>query len=266
MKMGFETILYEAADGVATVTLNRPDVLNAFTGRMRTELADAMMQVERDGTVRAVILTGAGRAFCAGQDLQDIKDAYTGGGAPVFGDMLRQGYNPLILRMRNLEKPIVAAVNGAAAGAGCSLALACDLILASETASFIQVFVRVGLVPDCGSLFFLPRLVGFARAMELCLRGDAVIARDAERMGLVNGVVPPDDLMKTAREWALRLARGPGKAIGLIKRGLNRSIGSDLESMLEVEAQLQEIAGRTQDHREGVLAFLEKRAPKFQGL
>jgi 2-(1,2-epoxy-1,2-dihydrophenyl)acetyl-CoA isomerase len=207
-----------------------------------------------------------GRAFCAGQDLQDIKDAYTGGGAPVFGDMLRQGYNPLILRMRNLEKPIVAAVNGAAAGAGCSLALACDLILASETASFIQVFVRVGLVPDCGSLFFLPRLVGFARAMELCLRGDAVIARDAERMGLVNGVVPPDDLMKTAREWALRLARGPGKAIGLIKRGLNRSIGSDLESMLEVEAQLQEIAGRTQDHREGVLAFLEKRAPKFQGL
>lgn len=266
MKMGFETILYEAADGVATVTLNRPEVLNAFTGRMRTELADAMMQVERDGTVRAVILTGAGRAFCAGQDLQDLKDAYTGGGAPVFGDMLRQGYNPLILRMRNLEKPIVAAVNGAAAGAGCSLALACDLILASETASFIQVFVRVGLVPDCGSLFFLPRLVGFARAMELCLRGDAVIARDAERMGLVNGVVPPDDLMKTAREWALRLARGPGKAIGLIKRGLNRSIGSDLESMLEVEAQLQEIAGRTQDHREGVLAFLEKRAPKFQGL
>lgn len=264
--MGFETILYEAADGVATVTLNRPEVLNAFTGRMRTELADAMMQVERDGTVRAVILTGAGRAFCAGQDLQDLKDAYTGGGAPVFGDMLRQGYNPLILRMRNLEKPIVAAVNGAAAGAGCSLALACDLILASETASFIQVFVRVGLVPDCGSLFFLPRLVGFARAMELCLRGDAVIARDAERMGLVNGVVPPDDLMKTAREWALRLARGPGKAIGLIKRGLNRSIGSDLESMLEVEAQLQEIAGRTQDHREGVLAFLEKRAPKFQGL
>jgi 2-(1,2-epoxy-1,2-dihydrophenyl)acetyl-CoA isomerase len=168
--------------------------------------------------------------------------------------------------MRNLEKPILAAVNGAAAGAGCSLALACDLILASETASFIQVFVRVGLVPDCGSLFFLPRLVGFARAMELCLRGDGVIARDAERMGLVNGVAPPDDLMKTAREWALRLAQGPGKAIGLIKRGLNRSIGSDLENMLEVEAQLQEIAGRTQDHREGVLAFLEKRAPKFQGL
>jgi 2-(1,2-epoxy-1,2-dihydrophenyl)acetyl-CoA isomerase len=173
MGMGFETILYEAADGVATVTLNRPEVLNAFTGRMRTELSDAMKQVERDATVRAVILTGAGRAFCAGQDLQDIKDAYIGGGAPVFGDMLRQGYNPLILRMRNLEKPIVAAVNGAAAGAGCSLALACDLILASETASFIQVFVRVGLVPDCGSLFFLPRLVGFARAMELCLRGTA---------------------------------------------------------------------------------------------
>lgn len=168
--------------------------------------------------------------------------------------------------MRNLEKPILAAVNGVAAGAGCSLALACDLIFASETASFIQAFVRVGLVPDSGGLFFLPRLVGLARAMELCLRGEPVSVRDAERVGLVNRVVPQEDLLKTAREWAQRLAQGPGKAIGLIKRGLNRSVAGDLERMLEVEAQLQEIAGRTQDHREGVLAFLEKRLPKFSGL
>jgi 2-(1,2-epoxy-1,2-dihydrophenyl)acetyl-CoA isomerase len=167
--------------------------------------------------------------------------------------------------MRNLEKPILAAVNGVAAGAGCSLALACDLIFASETASFIQAFVRVGLVPDSGGLFFLPRLVGLARAMELCLGGEAVSARDAERVGLVNRVVPQEDLLKTAREWAQRLAQGPGKAIGLIKRGLNRSVAGDLERMLEVEAQLQEIAGRTQDHREGVMAFLEKRSPKFSG-
>jgi 2-(1,2-epoxy-1,2-dihydrophenyl)acetyl-CoA isomerase len=264
--MGYETILYEVSDGVATLTLNRPQVLNAVTQRMLKELGDAMRQVERDAEVRAVILTGAGRAFCTGQDLQAIREAYTaGGGAPAFGDMLRKGYNPLILRMRTLEKPVLAAVNGAAAGAGCSLALACDVILASEAASFIQVFVRVGLVPDCGSLFFLPRLVGFARAMELCLRGEGVCARDAERIGLVNRVVPPEDLLKTAREWAVRLAQGPGKAIGLIKRGLNRSLASDLERMLEVEAQLQEIAGGTRDHREGVLAFLEKRPPKFSG-
>ncbi len=264
--MGYETIRYEVSEGVATLTLNRPDVLNAVTEQMLTELADAIKQVKRDAAVRAVILTGDGRAFCAGQDLQSIRDGYTGGGSPpAFGNLLRKGYNPLILRMRNMEKPVLAAVNGVAAGAGCSLALACDLVLASDTAKFMQVFVRVGLVPDSGSLFFLPRLVGFARAMELCLRGEAVSAQDAERIGLVNRVVPQADLLKTAREWMIGLATGPGKAIGLIKRGLNRSLGSDLETMLEVEAQLQEIAGRTQDHREGVLAFLEKRAPKFSG-
>ncbi len=264
--MGYETIRYEVAEGVATVTLSRPEVLNAICARMLSELAEAMKQAERDGAVRAIILTGAGRAFCAGQDLQAIKDAYTGSDTtPPLGDLLRTGYNPLILRMRNLEKPILAAVNGVAAGAGCSLALACDLILASETASFLQAFVRVGLVPDSGGLFFLPRLVGFARAMELCLRGEAVGAREAERFGLVNRVVTPDDLPKAAREWALGLAQGPTKAIGLIKRGLNRSLSSNLEGMLEVETQLQEIAGRTRDHREAVLAFLEKRVPRFQG-
>lgn len=265
--MGFETIRYEMSEGVATLTLNRPDVLNAVTEQMLIELGDAFRQADRDATVRAVILTGAGRGFCAGQDLQAIKDGYAGGGAiPSFGDMLRKRYNPVILRMRNLEKPILAAVNGVAAGAGCSLALACDLLIASEKASFIEVFVRVGLVPDSGSLFFLPRLVGFAKAMELCLSGEPVSAEDAARIGLVNRVVPPDALATTARDWARRLSKGPGRAVGLIKRGLNRSLASDLETMLEVEAQLQEIAGRTQDHREGVLAFLEKRPPKFQGL
>jgi len=264
--MGFETIRFEVSEGVATLTLNRPDVLNALTEQMLTELGEAFRQADRDATVRFVILTGEGRGFCAGQDLQAIKDGYAGGGAiPSFGDILRKRYNPLILRMRNLEKPILAAVNGVAAGAGCSLALACDLIIASERASFIEVFVRVGLVPDSGSLFFLPRLVGFAKAMELCLSGEPVKAQEAARIGLVNRVVPPEDLLKTAREWGLNLSKGPARAIGLIKRGMNRSLASDLETMLEVEAQLQEIARRTQDHREGVLAFLEKRAPRFQG-
>ncbi len=264
--MEYETIRYEVGDGIATVTLNRPDVLNAFTEQMLADLIDGMKQVERDAAVRAIVVTGAGRAFCAGQDLKAIQDGYLGEGEPpAFGDVLRKGYNPLILRMRNLEKPILAAVNGVAAGAGCSLALACDLILASDTASFVQSFVRVGLVPDSGGLFFLPRLVGPARAMELCLRGEAVSARDAERIGLVNKIVPQTDLPGTAREWALGLAAGPAKAIGLIKRGLNRSLVNDLERMLEIEAQLQEIAGRTRDHREGVLAFLQKRSPTFAG-
>jgi 2-(1,2-epoxy-1,2-dihydrophenyl)acetyl-CoA isomerase len=265
--MGFETILYDVSDAVATLTLNRPDVLNAFNEQMLTEVGDALKRAERDAAVRVLVLTGAGRAFSAGQDLQSIKEGYTGTGSPpAFGDILRRRYHPVILRLRNLEKPVLAAVNGVAAGAGCSLALACDLIVASNKASFIEVFVRVGLVPDSGSLFFVPRLVGYARAMELCLNGDAVSAGDAERLGLVNRVVPHEDLLKATREWAQSLSRGPGRAIGLIKRGINRSLSSDLETMLEVEAQLQEIAGRTQDHREGVLAFLEKRPPKFRGL
>jgi 2-(1,2-epoxy-1,2-dihydrophenyl)acetyl-CoA isomerase len=265
--MSYETILYEVSDGVATVTLNRPDVLNALTEKMLTELGDALRKVERDAAAKAVLLTGAGRAFCAGQDLKSIQDGYRAEGeVPSFGAILRERYSPLILRMRQMEKPVLAAVNGAAAGAGCSLALACDLILASEKASFMEIFVRVGLVPDSGSLFFLPRLVGTAKAMELCLTGDPVSAQDAERIGMVNRVVPHDDLLKTAMEWATRLALGPGKAIGLIKRGLNRSLSSDLGAMLEVEAQLQEIAGRTQDHREGVLAFLEKRKPSFKSV
>lgn len=263
--MAYETILVETGEGIGTVTLSRPDVLNAFNDAMTTELQGALKALERDGEVRALILTGAGRAFCAGQDLQSIKGKYAGTEPPHFGDDLRKRYHPIITRLRTTEKPIVAAVNGVAAGAGCSLALACDLIVASEKASFIEVFAKVGLVPDSGSTFFLPRLVGFAKAMELCLLAEPMEAQEALRIGLINKVVAPDQLLPAAREWAAKLASGPTKAFGLAKRALNRSLANDLEAQLEYEAYCQEIAGRTQDHREGVLAFLEKRKPTYTG-
>ncbi len=258
----FETIRYEAAgDDVVTLTLDRPDVLNSFDRRMKEELLAAFKAVERDRAVRAVVLTGAGRAFSAGQDLRERQQP----GSSDLGTELRERYNPLVLAMRRLEKPIVGAINGVAAGAGCSIALACDLRIASETASFIEVFGRVGLVPDTGSTWFLPRLVGYARAAEMVFTTDPVSASDAERIGLVNRVVPADSLMDEARALAGRLAAAAPLAIGLAKRALNRALESDLASSLEYEAQLQGIAGRSGDHAEGVAAFAEKRQPRFTG-
>lgn len=251
----------ETSDAVLTITLDRPDALNAFDRAMKDELLAALKDAERDGAVRVLIITGAGRAFNAGQDLKERQDP----GAADLITELRTRYNPLILAMRRLEKPIIAAVNGVAAGAGCSLALACDLVIASEQARFIQAFSRVGLVPDTGSTWFLPRLMGYARAAEMTFLGEPMDAATAERLGLVNRVVPADRLMEEARSLADRLAQSAPLALALTKRALNRALGVDLASQLDYEAQLQAVAGASADHAEGVAAFVAKRPPAFTG-
>ncbi len=261
----FETLTAENADGVCTITMNRPEVFNALNDRMTFELQDALKSAERDDAVRAVILTGAGKAFCSGQDLGDLKEKYVPGHVPHLGDDLRKRYNPIARGLREMEKPAIAAVNGVAAGAGLSFALACDIRIAAETASFIEVFINVGLIPDSASTFTLPRLVGMSKAMELCFTGDKVTAQEALRIGLVNRVVPPGELLEEARKLAGKLAALPARGIALTKRLINQSFENDLAAQLEAEAFAQETAGLTQDHLEGVVAFIEKRKPSFKG-
>lgn len=255
--MAYETILYAAADGLAVITLNRPEKFNAFTRKLHTELQDALRAAEKDSAVRCLVITGAGKAFCAGQDLTDL------GGGPI-GEVVRRYYNPLIARLRNLEKPVIAAINGVAAGAGLSLALACDLRVAAATATFTTAFVKIGLVPDSAASYFLPRLVGPARAAELFLLGERIGAAEAERMGLVNKVVPEAEFAAAWQGWAQKLAAGP-LAQGLIKRLLNRSLTSSLEQQMELEAWFQELAGASADAGEGIAAFVEKRPARFRG-
>jgi 2-(1,2-epoxy-1,2-dihydrophenyl)acetyl-CoA isomerase len=251
----------DAEAGVATITLNRPDALNSLTVPMKQELLRVLRAAERDGAVRAVILTGAGRAFCAGQDLRERLQP----GAAPLGVELRERYNPIIAAMRSMPKPIVGAINGVAAGAGASLAMACDLRIASEAASFALAFGRVGLVPDSGATWFLPRLVGEAKAAEIALLGDPVLAAEAVRLGLVSKVVTADELAMEARAVAARLAAGAPRAIALTKRALATTWARDLDAALEYEAHLQDLAGRNADHAEGMAAFLEKRPPRFSG-
>jgi 2-(1,2-epoxy-1,2-dihydrophenyl)acetyl-CoA isomerase len=255
------TVLVEAADGIATVTLNRPDALNSLTVPMKRELLAAFRSLERDAAVRAVVLTGAGRAFCAGQDLRERLQP----DAAPLGVEVRERYNPIIVAMRALQKPIVGAVNGVAAGAGASLAFACDLRIAAEGATFALAFGRVGLVPDSGATWFLPRLVGAARAAEIAMLGDPVSAADALRIGLVSRVVAADELAAEAQTVAARLAAAAPRAVALTKRALDTTWDRTLEDALEYEAQLQDLAGRTADHREGMAAFLDKRPPRFTG-
>jgi 2-(1,2-epoxy-1,2-dihydrophenyl)acetyl-CoA isomerase len=258
-----ETVLVavDAETRVATITLNRPDALNALTVPMKEALLGAFRRVEREAEVRAVILTGAGRAFCAGQDLRERLQP----DAAPLGVEVRERYNPIIRAMRGLSKPIVGAINGVAAGAGASLAMACDIRIASEAASFALAFGRVGLVPDSGATWFLPRLVGATRAAELALLGDPVSAADAVRLGLVGRVVAADQLETEATSVAGRLAAGPPRALALTKRALNATWDRDLDAALEYEAHLQDTAGRSKDHAEGLAAFLEKRPPRFTG-
>ena len=258
--MAYESITYEKENGVAVLTLNRPQALNAFVPQMNKEVMEALTDGERDKAVRCFMITGAGRAFCAGQDLKGRTPEQKGS----LGASLREKYNPMIRQIRRREKIVIAAVNGVAAGAGCNLALACDLRVASEDAKFIQSFVRVGLAPDSGGSFILARLVGLSKAMELLLLGDPVDAGEAQRIGLVARVFPSAEFANSAREIAERVAGAP-RGIGLIKRAVNHANLPNLESDLEYEAYLQEIAGRSADYDEGVRAFLEKRTPVFTG-
>jgi 2-(1,2-epoxy-1,2-dihydrophenyl)acetyl-CoA isomerase len=259
------TLLVENKDAVRIITLNRPDKLNAFNDEITFKLQDALKEAEKDAGTRAIIITGAGRGFCAGQDLASRSINFEAGQRVSLGDSIRRRYNPVIIRIRRMEKPIIAAVNGVAAGAGASLALACDFRIAADTVTFIQSFTKVGLIPDSGSTFFLPRLIGFTKAMELIFTADKLPAKEALELGLVNKVVPQDQLMTEALEFAERLSRGPTKAFGLTKRAVNRAIFPDLEELLDYEASLQEIAGRSDDFEEGVKAFIEKRQPVYSG-
>lgn len=255
----YETILVEVADGVATVTLNRPDSLNALNRAMRLELLAAFKAAGRNEAVRAVVLTGAGRGFCSGADLR--------GGATErdYRRVLTDEYNPLIVTIRELPKPVIAAVNGVAAGAGVSIALACDLVYASEEARFIQAFIRIGLVADSGSTRTLVRTLGRHRAAQLIFSGEPLEATAARAAGLVNEVVPADQLSTVVRAAASRLATAPTRAIGLAKRAINHAEDALLAESLAMEASLQELAGRTEDHAEGAAAFGEKREPRFVG-
>ena len=258
--MANETIIYDKQNGVAAITLNRPQALNAFVPQMNKEVLDALRDGERDKEVRCFMITGAGRAFCAGQDLKGRTPEQKGS----LGASLREKYNPMIRQIRAMEKIVIAAVNGVAAGAGCNFALACDLRVASEEAKFIQSFVRVGLAPDSGGSFILTRLVGLSKAMELLLLGDTVDAKEAQRIGLVARVFPAAEFAASARAIAEQVAKAP-RGIGLIKRAVNHANLPNVEADLEYEANLQEIAGRSSDYDEGVKAFLEKRTPMFTG-
>jgi 2-(1,2-epoxy-1,2-dihydrophenyl)acetyl-CoA isomerase len=262
--MDYQFIRCDVAEGVAELTLHRPDVLNSVNRLMAAELHGALARIRDDAAVRALLLTGAGRAFCAGQDLAEAMPQ-DGSPAPPIEDLVRGSYNPVVLAIRAMEKPVVAAVNGVAAGAGANLALACDIVLASESASFIQAFSKIGLVPDTGGTFVLPRLVGPARATALAMLGDKVTAPEAAAMGMIWRAVPADRLADEARALARHLATQPTRALGLIKRLINRSLTNDLAGQLELEAELQGEAGRTEDYREGVTAFLEKRGARFVG-
>lgn len=260
--MAFESILADLSAGIATITLNRPQTLNAFNDQMIQETTAAFKQFGRDRAVRCVVITGNGRAFSSGQDLSDVVDR---GDAFSIGEHLRHGYHKLIKQMVTLEKPIIGAINGVAAGAGCGVALAADLRIASDKASFMLAFSRVGLVPDSGTNWFLPRLIGYARAYEMAITADKIPAAKALEWGMVNRVVPADQLMETVNAWAQPLATGPTLAYGLTKRAMNKAWDSTLADALTYEAHLQEIAGRSHDNKEGVMAFLEKREARFKG-
>ena len=260
--MAYETLLVDVKDGVRTIRLNRPDELNSVDDRVTSELQAELRAIAKDKRTRCVVLTGAGRAFCAGQDL---KAASSRGGAFDFTEALRRRYNPVVSGLRSLEMPVIAAVNGVAAGAGWSLALACDLRIASSQAKFVGAFSKIGLVPDSGMTWTLPRLVGTAKALEIAWFGEAMTADTALALGLVNKVVPPEQLEETVQQWARQLAKGLTKGLGLIKRAIYSGLARDLDSQLEYEALVQGIAGTTKDYGEGVKAFIEKRPAEFKG-
>ena len=261
----YETILFEKNSGVATIALNRPDKLNAFNGQLHEELHDALDNAASDDEVRCVVLRGEGRSFSAGADLRSEDLSREDGEAPDLGAYLRRTFSPSVRRISEMEKPVLASLHGPVYGAGLGLALACDLRLAAESAKFSVAFVKIGLMPDAGVSFFLPRVVGLGRAMEMSMLGEAVDSEEAQRIGLVTKVVPDDALERETASLAGRLAAMPTVALARIKHSLYASFEADLATALEAEAEGQSACGYTSDHTEGLAAFFEKRAPNFTG-
>ncbi|TAH49600.1 MAG: 2-(1,2-epoxy-1,2-dihydrophenyl)acetyl-CoA isomerase [Chloroflexota bacterium] len=263
--MSYTKLLFQVDSGVAVITLNRPDKSNAFDDEMTRELLDALKQIERDSAIRAIVLTGAGKNFCAGQDLAAFLERQNSPEGLSVREHLLNGYNKIVTKIRTIEKPFIAAVNGAAAGAGLGICCACDLRYASEIAKFRMAFIGIGLAPDSGTSFLLPRIVGYGRALEMALTNELVDAREAYAFGLANKIFPPDELMDATMNLAKQLANAPTRGIGLTKRAFNRALVTDLDGALDYEAFIQNIAVETQDHQEGVNAFLEKRAAAYTG-
>jgi 2-(1,2-epoxy-1,2-dihydrophenyl)acetyl-CoA isomerase len=255
------TLIIKSENGVFTISLNRPEVFNSFNKEMAIELQEILDNARIDNSIRAIVLTGEGKAFCAGQDLVEATDP----NGPELQSIVRDHYNPIIEKIRTIEKPVIAAVNGVAAGAGANIALACDIVLAKESASFIQAFSKIGLIPDSGGTFMLPRLIGMQKALALMITGDKVMANEAEKMNMIYKAIPDDNFEEEVNKLALSLAHMPTKGIGLTKRAINESWNNSFEQQLKLEEELQTIAGKTEDFKEGVSAFLEKRKPQFKG-
>ena len=262
--MSFEHILFTIEQGVATLTLNRPAQLNSFNAQMHKEVREALKQLRQSPEARCLLITGNGRGFCAGQDLSD-RNVAPGAAMPDLGESIEKIYNPLIRTLRDLPMPVVCAVNGVAAGAGANIALACDITLAARSASFIQAFCKIGLVPDSGGTWTLPRAVGMARAKALALLGDKLSAEQAEQWGMIWRCVDDESLQDEALKLARHLAAQPTYGLALIKRALNASASNSFDEQLDLERDLQRLAGRSEDYREGVAAFMAKRTPEFKG-
>ena len=260
--MSNNSILLKIENKVAYITLNRPDVFNSFNREMALSLQSIMDDCETNNEVRAIVLSGNGKAFCAGQDLKEVTDPSLN---PGFKKILDEHYNPIITRIRSIKKPIIAAVNGVAAGAGANIALACDIVVAHEKVSFIQAFSLIGLIPDSAGTYFLPRLIGFQKASALAMLGDKVSADEAERLGMIYKVLPLDNFDEEVNKLAVKLANMPTKALGLIKELFNQSITNTLDEQLALESKLQIEAAQSEDYAEGVAAFIEKRKPEFKG-
>lgn len=262
--MSYETIEFELQDGLARITLNRPDSLNSFTTQMHEEMRSILDIIEADTSLRCLLITGNGRGFCAGQDLNDRAVSPTDGPRDL-SDSIETNYNPMIRRFGALPVPVICAVNGVAAGAGANIALACDIVIAARSAKFIQVFCKIGLIPDSGGTYILPRLVGTARAMGLSLLGDSISAEQAVQWGMIWQMVEDDELQETATKLARHLTTQPTKGLGLIKKAIRASVDNDFDTQLNLESTLQREAGFSNDYQEGVSAFLEKRKPTFSG-